>query len=263
MERLPSEAVWLKPGQVAQRAGVAVSTLHYYEQLGLIRSRRTAGDRREYRRDTLRLIGFIRASQTLGVPLASIKEALDDLPHDQPPSKRDWARLARRWRHDLDDRIERLIALRDNASQLHRLRLPFADLMPLHQPSRRTRQRGARRPAPPPATRQTIRGNCARSPAAARSSQRSHAGTTSRRLSASGEQKQKWTDLTGQQWVVFLAANFCRTSVGESRRTPASDLRSYDAHRTGEVISMAQTSERQYGVDNRLTHSALRWDDCR
>src|SRR5690606_8098887 len=114
MSVLPSDAVWLKPGQVARRAGVAVSTLHYYEQLGLIRSRRTTGNRREYRRDPLRLIAFIRASQTLGVPLARIKEALDDLPHEQPPTKRDWARLARLWRADLDRRIVQLTALRDN-----------------------------------------------------------------------------------------------------------------------------------------------------
>ena len=114
MSDIVGDAVWLKPGQVARRAGIAVSTLHYYEQLGLIRSRRTAGDRREYRRDTLRLIAFIRASQTLGIPLARIKAALDDLPHQQPPTKRDWARLARVWRSDLDERIERLVALRDN-----------------------------------------------------------------------------------------------------------------------------------------------------
>lgn len=114
MTNIPEDAVWLKPGQVAERAGVAVSTLHYYESLGLITSRRTAGDRREYRRDTLRLIGFIRASQTLGIPLATIKHALDELPHDQPPTKRDWARLARLWRGDLDQRIDRLVALRDN-----------------------------------------------------------------------------------------------------------------------------------------------------
>ncbi|KAA9155866.1 redox-sensitive transcriptional activator SoxR [Microbacterium lushaniae] len=114
MAHIPEDAVWLKPGQVAQRAGVAVSTLHYYESLGLIASRRTAGERREYRRDTLRVIGFIRASQTLGIPLATIKQALDELPHEQPPTKRDWARIARMWRADLDQRIERLEALRDN-----------------------------------------------------------------------------------------------------------------------------------------------------
>ncbi|NLV80541.1 MAG: redox-sensitive transcriptional activator SoxR [Rhodococcus sp.] len=114
MSDIPADAVWLRPGQIAQRAGVAVSTLHYYEQLGLITSRRTAGNHREYRRDTLRLIAFVRASQRLGIPLATIKSALDDLPHDHPPTKRDWARLARLWRSDLDDRIDRLVALRDN-----------------------------------------------------------------------------------------------------------------------------------------------------
>ncbi|EGD53664.1 redox-sensitive transcriptional activator SoxR [Gordonia neofelifaecis] len=114
MTEIPTDAVWLKPGEVARRAGVAVSTLHYYEKIGLIRSRRTSGDRREYRRDTLRLIAFIRASQSLGIGLAQIKAALDDLPHDRPPDKHDWARLAREWRDDLDDRIARLTALRDN-----------------------------------------------------------------------------------------------------------------------------------------------------
>src|SRR5690349_17615036 len=103
----------MKPGELARRAGVAVSTLHYYEQLGLITSRRTAGDRREYRRDTLRLIAFVRASQAAGVSLAGIKEALDGLPHDKPPTRRDWARLARAWQADLDDRIASLTALRD------------------------------------------------------------------------------------------------------------------------------------------------------
>ena len=56
MPPLDPEATWLKPGQIAERAGVAVSTLHYYESIGLIDSRRTAGNRREYRRDTLRII---------------------------------------------------------------------------------------------------------------------------------------------------------------------------------------------------------------
>lgn len=105
---------WLKPGQVADRAGVAVSTLHYYEQIGLITSRRTAGNRREYRRDTLRLVAFIRASQTLDIPLARIKAALDALPHEKPPTRQDWARLAQDWRADLDRRIAGLVALRDD-----------------------------------------------------------------------------------------------------------------------------------------------------
>jgi MerR family transcriptional regulator, redox-sensitive transcriptional activator SoxR len=113
MSQLRSDAIWLKPGQVAERAGVAVSALHYYESLGLIHSRRTAGNRREYSRDTLRLIAFIRAAQRVGVALEQIKEALDQLPADHVPNKRDWARLSRQWHDDLTTRIEELTALRD------------------------------------------------------------------------------------------------------------------------------------------------------
>ena len=97
MEPIAPDAVWLRPGQLAGRAGVAVlQTLHYYESLGLISSRRTAGDRREYRRDTLRVVAFVRASRRLGISLARIKAALDDLPHDEPPTTRDGARLGPR-----------------------------------------------------------------------------------------------------------------------------------------------------------------------
>lgn len=116
MPQLDSELIWLKPGQVAVRAGVAVSTLHYYESIGLIRSRRTAGNRREYRRDTLRIIAFVRTAQRLGVTLERIKEALEQLPHGGIPTKRDWARISRQWRDDLSRRIEELTALRDRFS---------------------------------------------------------------------------------------------------------------------------------------------------
>ncbi|TKK88914.1 redox-sensitive transcriptional activator SoxR [Herbidospora galbida] len=110
------DAVWLRPGQVAERAGVAVSALHYYESLGLIESRRTAGNRREYRRDVLRVIAFIRVAQRVGVSLERIKEALDRLPDEGVPGKRDWARISREWHDDLTRRIEELTALRDNFS---------------------------------------------------------------------------------------------------------------------------------------------------
>ncbi|WP_166347470.1 redox-sensitive transcriptional activator SoxR [Phytoactinopolyspora limicola] len=116
MPQLDPSVTWLKPGQVAERAGVAVSTLHYYESIGLIRSRRTSGNRREYRRDTLRIIAFIRTAQRLGVSLEKIKEALDELPDAGLATKRDWARIARQWRDDLSQRIEELTALRDRFS---------------------------------------------------------------------------------------------------------------------------------------------------
>lgn len=116
MAQVRKDVIWLKPGQLADRTGVAVSTLHYYESLGLIRSRRTPGNRREYRRDTLRVIAFIRASQRVGISLERIKAALDQLPEERIPTKKDWARISREWRDDLNARIEFLTALRDKFS---------------------------------------------------------------------------------------------------------------------------------------------------
>jgi len=46
----------LTVGQLAERSGVAVSALHFYETKGLISSRRTAGNQRRYSRDTLRRV---------------------------------------------------------------------------------------------------------------------------------------------------------------------------------------------------------------
>lgn len=103
----------LTPAEVAERAGVAVSALHFYEREGLITSTRTAGNQRRYRRDVLRRIGFIRVSQSVGIPLARIRAALDSLPGDRVPTKADWTRLSRAWRRDLDDRIDQLERLRD------------------------------------------------------------------------------------------------------------------------------------------------------
>jgi MerR family transcriptional regulator, redox-sensitive transcriptional activator SoxR len=100
-------------GQLAERSGVAVSALHFYEAKGLISARRTAGNQRRYSRVTLRRVAFIRVSQRLGIPLARIKEALDTLPAGRTPTPRDWARLSANWRADLDARISELQDLRD------------------------------------------------------------------------------------------------------------------------------------------------------
>nr|WP_221217816.1 MULTISPECIES: redox-sensitive transcriptional activator SoxR [unclassified Mycolicibacterium] len=104
----------MTPGELAQRAGVAISALHFYEREGLIISRRTSGNQRRYPRDTLRRVAFIRMSQRLGIPLARVREALSTLPTDRVPTSRDWAKLSAGWREDLDERIVHLQRLRDN-----------------------------------------------------------------------------------------------------------------------------------------------------
>ncbi|HEY0504192.1 MAG TPA: redox-sensitive transcriptional activator SoxR [Lysobacter sp.] len=103
----------LTVGEVAQRSGVAVSTLHFYEARGLIHSQRTAGNQRRYSRDMLRRISIIRAAQRVGMPLATIRDALASLPEARTPTRRDWARLSSAWREELDLRIQQLIQMRD------------------------------------------------------------------------------------------------------------------------------------------------------
>ncbi|MFK4064489.1 redox-sensitive transcriptional activator SoxR [Streptomyces sp. NPDC029674] len=101
-------------GELAQRSGVAPSALRFYESEGLITSRRTTGNQRRYSRDTLRRVAFIRTSQQLGMPLATIREVLALLPDDRTPTRADWARISECWRDDLDTRIRTLQRLRDN-----------------------------------------------------------------------------------------------------------------------------------------------------
>ncbi len=103
----------LSVGDVARRAGVAVSTLHFYEQKGLIASDRTAGNQRRYGGDVLRRVAVIKIAQEIGISLADIATALAALPEERTPNRRDWALLSKRWRDDLDRRIRQLQALRD------------------------------------------------------------------------------------------------------------------------------------------------------
>lgn len=103
-------------GDVADRAGVAGSAIRYYESLGLIASTRTSGNQRRYARSVLRRIAVIQAAQHVGLSLAEVSDAFAQFPADHAPTKRDWARLAREWRPQLDRRIAALQQVRDGLS---------------------------------------------------------------------------------------------------------------------------------------------------
>lgn len=104
----------LTVGEVAQRSGVAVSALHFYESKGLIRSVRSSGGQRRYGRDVLRRVAVIKVAQRIGISLASISAALASLPDERTPTAEDWARMSRLWRAELDERITQLTRLRND-----------------------------------------------------------------------------------------------------------------------------------------------------
>jgi len=100
-------------GELAERAGVAVSALHFYEAKGLIHSVRSGGNQRRYARSVLRRLAVIKVAQRVGMPLAAIAEALNALPSGRTPTVADWRRLSAAWKLELEERIRTLTQLRD------------------------------------------------------------------------------------------------------------------------------------------------------
>ncbi|MGO4784901.1 redox-sensitive transcriptional activator SoxR [Cryobacterium sp. W22_MBD10_FK3] len=84
-------------GQVAARAGVPVSTVRYYESLGLIPAVRSAGNARLFPRHVLRRIALIQVSVRYGISLAEVAGILKDLPDSRPPSRAEWNTISATW----------------------------------------------------------------------------------------------------------------------------------------------------------------------
>jgi MerR family redox-sensitive transcriptional activator SoxR len=103
----------LTVGQLAARSGVSTSALRFYERQGLIHSRRTTGGQRRYERTTLRRVAFIRASQSVGIPLALIGDVLAFLPEGSPPTKEFWLKASQCWSDALNERIAKMQRMRD------------------------------------------------------------------------------------------------------------------------------------------------------
>jgi len=104
----------LTVGKVANRCGVKVSTLHFYEEKGLIRSWRNQGNQRRYKKDVLRRVSVIKAAQKVGISLADIKSAFANLPNNRTPNKDDWLALSTTWRDELTAKINYLEKLRSS-----------------------------------------------------------------------------------------------------------------------------------------------------
>ena len=103
----------LTVAEVSARSGFAASALRFYEREGLISATRTTGNQRRFERNVLRRLAFVRAARNVGLSLEEIAAALATLPDGRSPTRADWSRLSRTWRHRLDDQIAALSRLRD------------------------------------------------------------------------------------------------------------------------------------------------------
>ncbi len=103
----------LSIGDLAERTGLAVSAIRFYETKGLVTPARNAGGQRRYLRSDIRRLSFVLIAQQLGFAIEDIRAALATLPAGRTPTQKDWERISRNFRGKLDERIARMTRLRD------------------------------------------------------------------------------------------------------------------------------------------------------
>lgn len=79
--------ITLKIGELATQSGLSRDTLRFYEERGLIQSRRSSNGYRVYAIETLALLAYIKTAQQLGFSLAEIGENMPDLWHAPDPNQ--------------------------------------------------------------------------------------------------------------------------------------------------------------------------------
>lgn len=89
-------------GEVARRAGVATSTVRFYERRGLLRADARQSGQRRYRIATLRRLVFIGMLQDAGLSLDDIRGILE------ADRVEDWKVIGARRLAQLDEEIRRL-----------------------------------------------------------------------------------------------------------------------------------------------------------
>jgi MerR family redox-sensitive transcriptional activator SoxR len=100
-------------GTVADRTGLAVSAIRFYEEQGLIKAHRSEAGHRRFERSEIRRISFIRICQQLGYSLEEIRSQLEVLPEGRTPTEKDWQGLAAGFASDIESRIAGLQQLKD------------------------------------------------------------------------------------------------------------------------------------------------------
>ncbi len=133
----------LSIGALADRTGLAVSAIRYYEAQGLITPWRNAGGQRRFMRADIRRLSFVMIAQQFGFSLPEIRGLLEQLPNRRTPTPKDWAAISNTFRDRLDARIETLQRLRDNLDGCIGCGCLSLPKCKLYNPEDRVRAKGA------------------------------------------------------------------------------------------------------------------------
>lgn len=107
-------------GEVARRFGVAVSTLRYYDELGLLEPAERRGGGRHYANPQLERLALIQMLQAGKLTLDEIAQLIAG-----PDSGRTWQEILDTRLDELDRQIERMLAAR--ATLAHMRQCPDPD----------------------------------------------------------------------------------------------------------------------------------------
>ncbi|WP_394726810.1 redox-sensitive transcriptional activator SoxR [Altererythrobacter sp. GH1-8] len=102
----------LSIGELARRTGLSVSAIRFYEEKGLVEAFRSSGNQRRFMRSDIRRLSFILIAQRLGLQLDEIEQEMRRLPQGRTPNARDWSKISRSIRSQLDQRIAELERVR-------------------------------------------------------------------------------------------------------------------------------------------------------
>ena len=108
----------MRIGDLAERAGVSVRSLRYYEEQGLLTSTRTPSGQRRYTEHEVARVAFIQRLYTAGLSSRTIAEILPcvDAPSDQN-SDSAWERMVSE-RDRITEHIDGLVQARDSLDRL-------------------------------------------------------------------------------------------------------------------------------------------------
>lgn len=104
-------------GDVAERSGLPAKTIRYYEDIGLIRPRRSENGYRAFAADDLHKLAFIARARSLGFTIEECRKLMA-LYEDESRASADVKRLARSHLAQIDAKITELQSMRRTLAHL-------------------------------------------------------------------------------------------------------------------------------------------------
>ena len=140
---MPTRTQRISIGQVAERTGLSVSAIRFYESQGLVKPVRNNGGQRRFLRSDIRRLSFVLIAQQLGFSIEQIRACLQSLPAERTPTQRDWARISKTFRSELQQRIDVMTRMRDRLDGCIGCGCLSLEKCALYNPDDRIRKYGA------------------------------------------------------------------------------------------------------------------------